>query len=317
MKVLVIGLGSIGERHFKNLQSLGVKEAWGYDPDRKRRVLAGARALSSLSPRTLKKFDAAVIANPTAAHVKTATQCAKAGLHLFIEKPVSHKLQGLAQLQNLCKRKRLVNFVACNYRFHPAVRFLQKALSQKRIGKPRMFEFAYGRYLPYQRPWQEYRTTYTAKRRLGGGVLLDAAVHDADLLLWLNGFPRILKKNILCAKVSKLDIDTEDVCSAHVLLANGAFGVIRADYLQQVREKTVRIVGEKGTLVWDSWDNTVLLEHVSQGREQKKLLWRGSRHDQDEALREEMRYFLSCVRRRRQTSNTVGRASETLRFLLQ
>ncbi len=316
MKVLVIGLGSIGARHFKNLQALGVKKLAGYDPNHAKLAALGAAGISSLSSRALKEFDVAVIANPTAEHVKTAQLCARAGLHLFIEKPLSHTLAGTKKLSLLCKKKGLVNFVACNYRFHPAVQYVRKALVQGLIGRPLLMEFTYGRYLPYQRPGTNWRTTYAAKKHLGGGILLDD-IHDADLFLWLNNFPRVLKKHVLQAKVSMLAIDVPDVGSVHALLANKVFGVIRADYFQRVREKTIRIVGEKGTLVWDSWDNRIRREWVERRKERKKIVFRGSTHDHETALREEMRYFLGCVRRSRQTFNTVERSIETLKLILQ
>ncbi|MBI4122964.1 MAG: Gfo/Idh/MocA family oxidoreductase [Parcubacteria group bacterium] len=316
MKILVIGLGSIGSRHFANLSKLGAAEVWGYDPDKRRAALAGTKAMPSFSLRALQKFDVAVIANPTAEHVKTAQLCALAGLHLFIEKPLSHTLAGTGKLSLLCKQKGLVNFVACNYRFHPAVQYMRKALAQGRVGRPLLMEFTYGRYLPYQRPGMDLRTTYAAKKHLGGGVLLDD-IHDADLFLWLNNFPQVLKRHVLQAKVSTLATDVPDVGSVHALLANKVFGVIRADYLQRVREKTIRIVGEKGTLVWDSWDNRVCKEWVERRKERRKILFRGTKHDHETALREEMRYFLGCVRRRRQTFNTVERGRETLKLILQ
>src|SRR5215217_5451239 len=103
MKFLIVGLGSIGRRHFRNLIALGEKEIIllrtrkSTLPDDE---LAGYPVETDLQG-ALKKYqpDAVVVANPTSMHLEVAIPTAQAGCHILLEKPVSHSLERLDLLQ--------------------------------------------------------------------------------------------------------------------------------------------------------------------------------------------------------------------------
>ncbi|MBI1984657.1 MAG: Gfo/Idh/MocA family oxidoreductase [Candidatus Wildermuthbacteria bacterium] len=301
MKILLIGFGSIGQRHYENLRKLGYKDIAVYDPNNAR----------FKEHQDFKRFEAVFVCNPTHMHAATALKAARAGCNLFIEKPLSHSSSGLQEVLAEAKKRKLVTFVACNLRFHPAIKKVKSLLERKFLGKVYAIYLEYGRYLPYQRPFVDYQKTYAARKSMGGGILLDD-VHDFDLLFWLNNFEGVRKSDILCAKASNLDIDVEDICNAHFLFRNNVVGNIRCDYLQQHKKRSLKIIGEKGNLEWNFRENIVWFEYARNGQEKKRRLFTGSKEDEEIMYRYELKYFLSCARSKKQTFNTLETAYKTL-----
>ena len=147
MKFLICGLGSIGQRHYQNLRSLGFKNIIVYSPGKgekewrfKKRYKV--REFQSLAEALSQKPDVAFITNPTAFHIPSALEALRANCHLFIEKPISHNLKGVDYLLKLAKKKNKIVFVGYNFRFHPSLIFIKKVLNQKRIGRPIFARFA-------------------------------------------------------------------------------------------------------------------------------------------------------------------------------
>jgi predicted dehydrogenase len=309
-KILVIGFGSIGQRHYKNLNSLGYKNLTVYDTDEKK-VKSQKSKIKSLEREVLENFDVAFICNPSHKHVEAALKCAEAGLHLFIEKPLSYNLKGIAKLEALCRKKRLINMVACNMRFHSALQFAKRYIALGKLGKIYSISHEFGHFLPYWRPGTDYRKNYAAHKKMGGGIVLDD-IHEFDLLFWLNDFSLVLKSHLLQSKSSDLEIDTSDQAKAMFLFKNNVFGSVSCDYLSRSYHRQCFIVGEKGNLSWDWNENIVWLEN-EKGR--RKLL-AIKRYDLNKMYLEEVKYFLGSVAKRKKTFNDIGKAKTVLSYLV-
>src|SRR5512133_1494007 len=136
LKVLFAGLGSIGQRHVRNLRAvLGDQvtilayRSRGQSPvlNPDMTVRPGAtledtyqiRSFSNLDDALNEGPDAVFITNPNTLHLPVALAAARAGCHLFIEKPIAESLGGLDELVSLVEQKNLVAFVAYQFRFHP------------------------------------------------------------------------------------------------------------------------------------------------------------------------------------------------------
>ncbi len=311
MKILLIGFGSISQRHYKNLRSLGHKDISVYDPDDARFKGYHGKRLLSLRSADFQQFESVFVCNPTSLHAATVFEALKAGCSVFIEKPLSHTSRGLEKLVALVKEKKLITFVACNLRFHSAIQNMKNLLEQKFLGSLYAIYLEYGRYLPYQRPGVDYKKVYAAHKSMGGGILLDD-IHDFDLLFWFNNFQKVRKTNIVCKKVSNLVIDTEDICNASFEFENNVMGSVRCDYLQQYKHKNIKIIGEKGNLEWNFRENIVWFEYVKDGKEKRKKIFSGSKKDDEYMYIQELKYFLSCVQKKQQTFNDVRTAYQTL-----
>lgn len=311
VKILIIGFGSIGQRHYQNLLKLGYKNVFVYDPDKKK-ISKGVKTVKNLDYKTLEQFKIAFVCSPTSLHIKDAFRAAKAGCNLFIEKPLSNNLKNIKPLVGVCKKKKLVTMVGCNLRFEPCIKRIKSLVDSNYIGKIYAIYLEYGKFLPYQRPGKDYRKVYASQKKLGGGIILDD-IHDFDLLFWLNKFPGVKKSSLIFAKLSRLDMDVEDIASAIFLFDNNVLGSVRCDYLQQYKHKDCRVIGEKGNLSWDFREDAVFFEHHREGSgEQTKKIFKNSDTDSNRPFVDEIKYFLNCVEKGKESFNNIETAFKVL-----
>ena len=174
--VLVVGCGSIGQRHIGNLQRLGIENILAVEPrEDQRKAVAdrfGIEAAGDLPSALARGAFAALICTPSRLHLGQALAAAEAGCHLFVEKPVANSLEGLERLIETVESRRLASLVGCNFRFHPGLRRVKQLIEDGSIGKVISARADFGQYLPDWHPWEDYRKGYSANRSMGGGVLL-------------------------------------------------------------------------------------------------------------------------------------------------
>ena len=192
-RILVVGCGSIGRRHIRNLLSLGQRTLHLVEMDHVR-LQQGTQEFGVPGTRTLEESwawrpEVVIVANPTSWHVETATAAAAQGCHLLIEKPLSDRLEGVEALLRMVGEKQLIALVGCNLRFHPGPALIHHWLTQSECGKILSARFEAGSYLPSWRPGTDFRVSYSAQAALGGGCVLDD-IHELDLACWLFGMPR-------------------------------------------------------------------------------------------------------------------------------
>jgi predicted dehydrogenase len=325
MNVLVVGCGSIGKRHIRNLTAnlkrFGVRSIAAVDPREDRRAevrkLFGLTDLHPTLEAALRKpADAAVICTPTALHIEPALELARRGVHLMIEKPISHNLDGVDELLKICREKRLVCFVAYVMRFDPSLRKVKKLLDAGKVGRVLSVRSETSAYLPDWHPWEDYRTFYMAKKVLGGGAILDES-HSLDYARWLFGEPeRVFCLNDL---ISDLEIDTDDINEMVIRFRSKAVASIHHDLLGRVPRENLEIVGSEGTVLWDAKKHEVWFYRATKGKKKpKKDPWTILRHDVDDAHTYvvEMRHFIECVRTRSQPLITGEDGKRTLQLIL-
>ena len=187
--ILIAGLGSAGRRHLANLRSLGWPSIRLYRTGRSTRSdaeLAGIPVDHDLSTALARRPIAVIVSNPTALHVPLALDAARAGAHLFIEKPLSHDLTGIADLESLVAASGLTALVGFQLRFNPGLRQIRTWLRANAIGTVVSAQVHWGEYLPDWHPWEDHRQSYSARADLGGGVVL-TLIHPLDYLHWLFG----------------------------------------------------------------------------------------------------------------------------------
>src|SRR5262249_48594041 len=127
-----------------------------------------------------------IVSNPSACHLPVALAAARAGAHVLIEKPLSHDLAGLDDLEEAVEARGLAAVVGFQFRFNPGLRQLRTWVRAGHIGTVVSAQAHWGEYLPEMHPWEDYRTGYAARTDLGGGVLLTLC-HPFDYLRWIVG----------------------------------------------------------------------------------------------------------------------------------
>lgn len=134
--------------------------------------------------RDLKSLDAVDIVTDTPVHHRFAIAAMDAGLHAMTEKPMGLTLKACRLMTDAAERTNKVIAVAENYRRDPVNRLSKALLDSKAIGKP---YFALDVALSSARGGVMHGTVWRAKRDQAGGTVLDAGVHNADMLLYLMG----------------------------------------------------------------------------------------------------------------------------------
>lgn len=313
--ILIVGLGSAGARHFRNLRSLGCSNFVFYRTHKgtlEEPEAAGWPETDNLESALNHHPEIAIIANPTALHVPIAMEIARAGCHLFIEKPLSHTLDGCAELEELAGHLKLVTMVGCQFRFHPLLLTLREHLEDGRIGKVVGARAEWGEYLPGWHPWEDHRAGYSARSDLGGGSIL-TLIHPLDYLYWL--FGEVNRVHASACNIASLQTDIEDDLAELTLeFESGMVGQVHLDYLQRPPTHTLTVWGEDGradldylagNLRWMSFDGQVQVERVPEGFERNTMFVN------------EIQHFMECVERRVPTMATLTEGISVLEIALR
>lgn len=299
--LLVVGYGSIGRRHVGNIRKIfpdiGVV-LWRhrrYPEENQKLKQQGIHCVEKLEAALAFNPLAAIIANPATCHLKAAAPLARAGVHLFVEKPLAASSDGVEALISLCRRQKLVCMVGYNFRFSRSLRFLRARLKDGAIGNVQAVQAVVGQYLPDWRPENDYRQGVSARKELGGGVLLELS-HEIDYLQWLFGPVRSVAA--LISRQSNLEIDVED--SAALLLtmqqrdrAGKMIASLHMDFIRRDPARTCTIIGSKGTLLWDGIADSVSCFMPEKG--EWESIYAGE-SERNSSYLAELEHFFDCVK---------------------
>ncbi|MBK6933078.1 MAG: Gfo/Idh/MocA family oxidoreductase [Saprospirales bacterium] len=314
MKILIVGLGSIGRRHLKNLAALGIRK---FAVQTRGRCPLPSEDLPPFLPAdTLEEAldwqpDAVFVCNPTALHLETALAAAKAGCHLFLEKPVSHSLGGLEELDLAATRRQLTVQVGFQFRFHGVFWHIKRVLADGHLGKIISAHAHWGEYLPAWHPWEDYRQSYSARDDLGGGVLLTLC-HPFDYLRWLIG--EVESVQAIGGHLSGLETDTEDVALVALRFEQGAIGSVYLDYVGRPARHTLHIVCEKGRIEWDAELGGAKI--YADGGMTVDFVSAGPFFERNEMFRAEAAAFLDCLHQGRPADCTLNDGIRALEIAL-
>jgi len=298
-RVLIVGHGSIGQRHLRILrQTL---------PQADIRVLrhrpgSGVSELANgvyhdLADACAFAPQVAIIANPAPFHLQVATALVAVGSHLLIEKPLSHDLAGVEALLQQAQTRGVVLQVGYNLRFLPSLSRFRHLVHQGEIGQVLSIRCEIGQYLPTWRPDSDYRQGVSAQGSLGGGVLLELS-HELDYLRWIFGEVDWVRAYL--GRHSQLEIDVEDV--AHLILgfspgaafgaAAGPVAALSLDFLRHDPTRLCTAIGERGSLRWNGLTGTV--EVYPAGGEGWQVVYHHP-HQRDDSYHAQWVHFLDCV----------------------
>lgn len=314
-RVLVVGCGSIGRRHIRNLRSLGIRNFILCDTS-EASLKAAAEGLENpvLTTRfknaLLQAPEAAVICTPSSLHLDMAFELARHGVHLLIEKPLSHTLEGVTELEELVEEKGIVAMMAMCYRFHPVFQQIKSLLASEVVGKVYHVNYYGGHYLPDWHPNADYRVEYAAKKKLGGGVIL-TSIHGLDNIRWL--FGEVEEAHAFVDKTSDLEMDVEDIVTGILRLKSGVLVNWSTDFLQRANQHRMIIAGSTGTIRADLLTGVVETYSVGLGQ------WYSGRlaFEVNDMYVAETKHFLDCIEKKLTPEADVKDGHKTLRLALQ
>lgn len=310
MKILIIGLGSIGQRHLRNIKRIygAQHQILAYRVRRLQQTFSddmkirdginleeefGITVFTELDKALEEKPDIVFITNITAKHMDCALKAAKAGCHLFIEKPLSDSLDGIEELIQVVKEKKLVAFIGYQNRYHVCIQQLKQLLDQRAIGRLIYVDSEFSERLSTMHAYEDYSTTYMAQSEMGGGAILNLQIHDLDCLQWLFGSPYAVYS--MSGTNSKLKVDVEDYASSIYQVKNtdGSFIPLysHTDFLQFPPVHKIKVVGDEGRIEVDLNDASII--YIKNGVIEMQFKYKEfSRNDM---FVHELKDFFDCI----------------------
>lgn len=309
MKILLVGLGGIGQRHVRNLRTLlgtevelaayrvrglarTLTDQLEIEPEVDVATKYGLKVFHDLDQALATAPDAVFICNPTSLHLPVALKAAQAGCHLFLEKPLSHDLEGVDELMRIVQAKGLVTLVGYQMRYHPCLKRLRTWVQEQAVGRILAVRAELGEFMPAWHRYEDYRTMYAARADLGGGVIL-SQIHELDYLGWIFGWPATVYA--LGGHLSALGLDVEDTAS--LLMATVVDGApipvhLHLDYLQAPPTRTCQVLGDSGKLLVDLRSATAL-RYDGQGNLVEEVQFPD--FQRNTLFLDETRHFLACI----------------------
>jgi len=246
MRTLIVGVGSIGERHLRCFGATGRATLSLCETNAALRgqVTAkyGATAFADYEQALAAKPQIIVICTPAHLHIAMAARAVEAGAHVFIEKPLSTTMDGIDGLDALVRERGATVGVAYVYRAHPSLGAMRAAIRSGRFGAPVQIVATCGQPFPFFRP--AYREIYYKDRATGGGAVQDALTHVMNAAEWLVGPVTALAAD-LDHKVLE-GVSVED--TVHVITRHDAvMGSFSLNQHQAPNEMTLTVICERGT----------------------------------------------------------------------
>lgn len=250
--ILIVGVGSIGERHTRCFLNTGRATVSICETvaERRRAVASQYDLAGDYDDLDVaiheSGADAAVIASPAHTHIPIAQQLANAGIHLLIEKPLSLSLTGIGELQRTVEDRRLIASVAYCWRFHPLIEQAHRFLADGCFGRTLQIVCQSGQCFPFYRP--AYREIYYNDRQTGGGAVQDAITHMLNTGEWFAGPIREIAADASHQHLAGVTVED----TVHVIARQGArrdaMGSYSLNQYQPANEVNWSIVGEGGVV---------------------------------------------------------------------
>lgn len=283
MKCLLVGYGSIGSRYAKIIKSFNLKYLI-FDKYKR-----GKYIINDFNQIDFRDVTHAIICTPTNMHVEIAKKILKKKIckKILIEKPLSHKLDGIPELKRLIKKNSAKVFVVSNLRYHTGFINLKKNI--KKIGKVKFARAFFGNHYKYYK--KNYKTNYFQKISNGGGIIFDSC-HEIDLLMQLFGTMNVKKSFHFSS--SKPDFNSPDYLNV-IFKHKNILSEINLNLFQYFKERGLEIFGNTGTIKWTSSGKKkerVTLKFFSNPNKKVKILLK-KEYDINEMYRKQIKLFFN------------------------
>lgn len=252
MKVVIIGLGSIAQKHISALKVLDSSfEIVALRSSTTAKTINGVKDIYDWDAIKNEKPDFIIVSNPTCLHFSTLQRLKDSLIPLFIEKPVfSQRGKKEKELVSQISKQQIPTYVACNLRFLHSIQEIKERIKKERVNEVNVY---CGSYLPEWRPHTDYRTVYSANKDMGGGVHLDL-IHELDYIHWIFGQPK--HTSVMFNNNSSLHIDAFDYANYVWEYREFCISII-LNYYRPIPKRSMEIVCKSGIYWVDLLNNTI------------------------------------------------------------
>ncbi len=312
--ILIVGGGSIGERHLRNfLRHEGVTCSL-VEPDAALSQELGAQykihqAHSDLQAVDLSGVDGVIICTPTNLHVPMLIQLADAGVGILCEKPLAITTRGVDDLTTAIKQHGTVVDMAFCLRHNPLAKEVKERIDSGDLGPVSVVLGIISQYWPKMRA--QWPPQYAIRRETGGGVIPDHMVHLINLLEWLMG--TVSSVSAFQRHMKLQDIGTEDFGTVTLRFNEDRVAVLTTCLFQHNRQDTLQFVGDDATAIYDpAQDHLQIYRATTQTWEPG----RAANINRDDLFYRQAGHFLACLRGQATPRCTVDDAAGTLNTIL-
>lgn len=251
LKVVVVGLGSMGSRRLRCLKALGQVAVLGVDSraDRRRRAERehGVPTAAKVPPAVLEGADAVVISTPPYAHTPYIAMALAARVPSFVEASVM--TSNLPALWARARKTKTLVWPSCTMRYFRGPRLVRELLAKRAVGKPWSFVYHSGQWLPDWHPWEKVTDYYVTRPETGGGR--EIVPFELAWLTWVFGPVRSVKAQ--SAVKARFAPGVEDLYQILLEFESGVRAMLQVDILARVPSRRFALEGAEGRLVWDQY----------------------------------------------------------------
>jgi len=327
--VLFIGLGSIGQRHLRNLISL--KKNINFFAFRRINKSPTLDNNNSIKKENLKKkynltyinslkkinrfkIDTAFICSPSSFHVEEAIILGSQNINLFIEKPLGSSLKNITKLEKIIKEKKVISMMGYQLKFCPIINKIKQIVNINKYGNPLYVSVHHGEHIKNFHKYEKYNSFYAAKKKLGGGVVL-TQIHEIDYLTYIFNKYKIKQIKSLTGKVSNLNINVEDTLASSLLFENNKkkfLCSLSMNFYELIRRREIHVIFERATLKADLVKQT--LEITTEKTKNLKKF----KYQRNELFIRELKFFISKIKNKEVIDNkyNISNGIKTLKIAL-
>lgn len=327
--VLFVGLGSIGQRHLRNLNSL--KKNINYFAYRRLNNSPTLDNNNKIKKESLKKkynltyinslkkinqfnIDTAFICSPSSFHIEEAITLGRQNVNLFIEKPLGSSLKNITKLENIIKKKKIISMMGYQLKFCPIINKIKKIVGSNKYGNPLYVSVHHGEHIKNFHKYEKYNTFYASKKNLGGGVVL-TQIHEIDYLIYIFNKYKIKQTKSLTEKVSNLKINVEDTIAASILFENKKKKFLcnlSMNFYELIRRREIYVIFEKATLKADLINQTIEIKSEKTSNIKK------FKYQRNDLFIKELKFFINKIKNKKIIDNryNIFNGIKTLKIAL-
>jgi predicted dehydrogenase len=297
MKIVVIGLGSMGKRRIRlMLKDRTDLEVFGIDsnPDRRQEAesLFAIKTYPSLSE--VVAADAAFVCTSPMSHANIIKDCLTRGWHVFSE--LNLHAEGYEENMDLAKQKNLRLFLSSTFLYRNEIEFIRRQVADAACKLN--YSYHVGQYLPDWHPWESYKDYFIGKKETNGCREIFAIE-----LPWITRvFGDIASIHVEKSKISSLEIDYPDNYLCLLTHTSGHKGMLAVDVVSRKAVRNLEVFGERLHIVWNgnpqelsSYDFTAKAMKKVQSYETVEQLSNYSATIIENAYLEEIRAFFTSI----------------------
>ena len=309
--IAIVGLGSIGSRYLRlikssypNIEITLVRSGKGLSYPEE---MLADRVVKSINDLTSLGVKTAIISSPATQHIKQASVLVNDGIHTLIEKPLSHSLDGISNLIEFLNGKNVTVLIGYILRHDPVLKKIKSHIDNGLIGEITYVKIDCGSFLPDWRQGRDYKKTVSARKNLGGGVLLELS-HELDYLRWLFGEAKSVYAHL--TNTGMLEIEVEESADFIIETVKGFSVSVHLDFNRKLSSRKCTVYGTNGEINLDLIKRKISL---SMPGEDKKI--ESFNYERDDLFLSQIEHFFDCIENRKSPKVSVKDAFETMRLI--